>query len=372
MNKNITLNLFFIILITLFSTGKLSAETNFDHSTTGFLLTGQHNFLSCESCHIRGIFKGLPDTCEGCHEDFSLVGGSLKPITHVTTRASCDDCHTDNSWAAIRMDHADVTQDCVTCHNGIKYTGKPSNHIQSSDTCDDCHLQVSWIPARFDHFGVTDNCVFCHNGTTAIGKHINHVTSNDVCDDCHTTNGWLPALYNHNGIDTNCVSCHNGLIATGKNLNHVISDDVCEVCHTNTISWKPALFDHTNINDTCVTCHNGIIATGKDSGHFITDRQCDDCHYESKWSLIKDYLHISDNYPGKHGVSLSCFSCHKEKTENLGWVTSSYYPECGACHANDYEPNKHEGAPVTDNLDCAGLCHKDKPEHQIFHTDWEL
>ena len=50
----------------------LLAESNedegFDHSTTGYFLTGQHTILSCEACHIRGIFKGIPKTCEGCHE----------------------------------------------------------------------------------------------------------------------------------------------------------------------------------------------------------------------------------------------------------------------------------------------------------------
>ncbi len=369
MEKNIMFHLFFIVLMSI---GNSQAETNFDHSTTGFQLTGQHNFLPCESCHLRGIFKGLPDTCEGCHESFSQIGGSLKPLTHVPTRAACDDCHTDNSWTVVRMDHAEIIQPCITCHDGLQYTGKPIDHIESSDTCDDCHIQVAWIPARFDHFGITDTCITCHDGTTAIGKNLNHVTSSNICEDCHTTNGWIPALFRHDGIDTNCISCHNGTISTGKNLNHVPSNNECEICHLNTLSWTPALFDHNNVTDTCDTCHNGIIATGKGTGHFITDRQCDSCHYESGWTQIRDYSHESANYPGSHGVPLTCFSCHREKTETLGWVASAYYPDCGACHINDYEPDKHEGAPVTDNLDCSGLCHKDTPEHQIFHSDWEL
>lgn len=39
----------------------------FDHQTTGFSLTGKHEDVRCETCHIKGIFKGTPKDCASCH-----------------------------------------------------------------------------------------------------------------------------------------------------------------------------------------------------------------------------------------------------------------------------------------------------------------
>lgn len=362
-----------ILIILYLVINNTQAETNFDHSTTGFQLTGQHSILACEACHVRGIFKGLPDTCEGCHDKFAQIGGSLKPVTHVRTTASCDDCHTDNSWSAIRMDHTEITDTCITCHNGISNTGKPAGHVVSSDTCDDCHLTVAWIPARFDHFGITDTCVTCHNGITAPGKDLNHVDSNDICEDCHNTNAWIPALFDHAGVTDACFSCHNGIKYTGKDTNHVPSDNLCEDCHLTT-GWTPATFDHTKTTELCDSCHNGTYADGiPTTGHFNTTQQCDSCHYVTEWFTTKPYTHISPNYPGEHtGVTLTCYSCHKEKSETLGWVSSGYYPDCAACHVNDFANDKHEGLTVSEIPDCSGACHKPDPQHQLFHSDWAL
>jgi hypothetical protein len=40
-----------------------SAVRNFDHLKTGFALTGFHTNVRCESCHIKGVFKGTPRDC---------------------------------------------------------------------------------------------------------------------------------------------------------------------------------------------------------------------------------------------------------------------------------------------------------------------
>ena len=44
-----------------------SGTTGFDHLTTGFLLTGLHQDVRCETCHIKGIFKVTPRDCATCH-----------------------------------------------------------------------------------------------------------------------------------------------------------------------------------------------------------------------------------------------------------------------------------------------------------------
>mgnify|MGYP003416327021 CR=1 FL=1 len=87
-------------------------KTEFDHDRTGYFLTGQHVSVACESCHVRGIFRGTPKACQGCHTQGSQIASSIKSSTHVQTRAHCDDCHTDSSWTTVRMDHETLTGSC--------------------------------------------------------------------------------------------------------------------------------------------------------------------------------------------------------------------------------------------------------------------
>ena len=60
---------FITILLLLISPFSLyAAESKFNHDKTGFELSGPHEQLSCDACHIRGIFKGTPKKCESCHD----------------------------------------------------------------------------------------------------------------------------------------------------------------------------------------------------------------------------------------------------------------------------------------------------------------
>ena len=60
----------------------------FDHQTTGFSLTGKHEDVRCETCHIKGIFKGTPKDCASCHVQGNQRGALAKSARHIpTTRA---------------------------------------------------------------------------------------------------------------------------------------------------------------------------------------------------------------------------------------------------------------------------------------------
>ncbi len=183
-----------------------SADTSkpFDHFNTGYPLEGAHMQVECETCHVRGIFKGTPTQCSGCHSAGSTISASKKPSHHIQSNENCGDCHTDKNWSSARMDHSSVTGSCLTCHNGTTATGKHALHVQSNNTCEDCHTSSAWIPARFDHSSVTATCSTCHNGTTATGKHATHIQSNNTCDDCHTSSAWIPARFDHTNITAAC------------------------------------------------------------------------------------------------------------------------------------------------------------------------
>ncbi|MDQ1362325.1 MAG: Cytochrome protein [Pseudomonadota bacterium] len=357
-----------------------SGKVAFDHDKTGYFLNGQHISVACESCHIRGIFRGTPKTCNGCHTQGSPIASSIKSISHVQTRAQCDDCHTESSWDTVRMDHGSLTGSCSTCHNGSSNTGKPANHVASSNECSSCHLSIAWIPARFDHGTITAQCSSCHNGVTATGKTPTHIQSSNTCDDCHGTRGWTPARFDHGSVTATCYSCHNGTTATGKNRTHITSDNTCNNCHT-TSGWTPAGFDHSNVSGNCSSCHNGVQATGKGQNHFVTTLQCDTCHRTTAWVPALTFSHTSANYPGNHtGSNPACNDCHTANSQTITYAYPQYGTECAACHAGDYRSDKHESCAITattcNNIsmsgfyNCAGTCHKSTPEHRVSGSDW--
>jgi len=83
---------------------------------------------------------------------------------------------------------------CATCHNGTIAKGKSASHISTTASCDNCHRTTGWIPATMNHSGVASGtCSTCHNGTTAKGKSSTHISTTASCDVCHQTAGWIPA-----------------------------------------------------------------------------------------------------------------------------------------------------------------------------------
>jgi hypothetical protein len=61
---------------------------SFDHSITGFSLTGKHTKLTCTKCHQNGTYTGLSSSCVACHKDkHNGQNGS-----------DCAMCHNTKSW----------------------------------------------------------------------------------------------------------------------------------------------------------------------------------------------------------------------------------------------------------------------------------
>ena len=63
----ITLSFVIISLLFLQSYALSAKESKFNHDKTGFELIGPHERLSCDSCHIRGIFKGIPNRMDNAY-----------------------------------------------------------------------------------------------------------------------------------------------------------------------------------------------------------------------------------------------------------------------------------------------------------------
>jgi len=343
------------------------ASNAFDHLQTGFALTGAHQGVRCESCHVRGLFRGTPRTCAACHTRGGNVASVVMPASHVPITQPCETCHTTNTFTGARFNHLGIAPGtCATCHNGRSAPGKPGNHVPTSASCDTCHRVASFTPAiRYDHsLAQPGTCATCHNGSSAKGKPANHVPTTASCDTCHRTTGWLPATFSHTGVAPGtCATCHNGSSAKGKPANHVPTTASCDTCHRTT-AWIPATFSHTSVAPgTCATCHNGSSATGKPTNHFVTARACDACHTTTAWLPVRPYTHLSPFFK-PHNSGVTCISCHKSNSEAATWPFVAYKPDCAGCHAARFKPDAHKKVDspaifytVNELKDCSGSCH---------------
>jgi hypothetical protein len=304
------------LVLSLAQSAIAQSNSDFDHFRTRFPLTGAHERVTCESCHVGGAFAGTPTRCETCHDGSGMRSDSGKEVMHIRSTNQCGDCHLLAAWTPSRVDHDAVLGSCGDCHNGIVASGKPPGHPASSNRCEECHRSTTWIGAGFDHAGVNGNCYSCHNGVTATGKHPGHIQSSNTCEQCHSPGNWLNVQ-----------------------------------------------FDHTGVTGSCSSCHNGIDATGKDTGHFVTSRECDECHAQIRW-IPSTFAHMSSGYPGDHAANLSCVSCHGANSEAVVWQAPSYQPDCAGCHASDYKPDAHKKVDsprilysVSELRDCTSACH---------------
>ena len=115
----------------------------FDHSTkTTFPLTGAHVPLTCNQCHVGGVFAGTSAQCSSCH--LANYQQTTNPNhTAAGFPQTCATCHTTTQWAGATWDHnsrtrfaltgAHVQVACSLCHVGGKYAGTPNQ-------CEGCHL----------------------------------------------------------------------------------------------------------------------------------------------------------------------------------------------------------------------------------------
>jgi hypothetical protein len=205
----------------------------FDHSKTGFPLTGEHIHTPCVACHNNT--RQVKRECVSCHEDFHR--GRLSQ--------ACDHCHSPAGWNVTRpieihrmtrfpLTGMHVLADCTECHihaSELRWTGAPV-------ACFACHENDYRRPdLRPVHVGIAAtgtspaippfprDCSLCHRavawaptvGGTAIGATAGplraappghdlkfpiafgiHRTA--VCDDCHATLAAPRAV--------RCIGCH--------------------------------------------------------------------------------------------------------------------------------------------------------------------
>src|SRR6185312_13108758 len=207
---------------------------SFNHSVTGFTLTGTHMSpmpTPCASCHVSNNYTLSSTDCYGCHQtafqSTTTIGGNVP--NHITagfptTAAQCSSCHPITTWAAGVFNHSSTgfpltnshaTVACALCHINNNYSlaiaptacGTSGCHLTTWQTtnapphsaagasfaaanCSTCHTTVSWNTATFDH-GTT--------GFALTGLHISPTPT--PCISCHVSN-------NYTLSSTACYGCH--------------------------------------------------------------------------------------------------------------------------------------------------------------------
>jgi predicted CXXCH cytochrome family protein len=177
---------------------------------------------------------------------------------------------------------------------------------------------VAWVPANFDHANIVDNCNSCHNGTDATGKGPLHVQTTDVCEDCHSTNAWAPVTnVDHNQVLGSCSSCHNGTLATGQNSGHFNTAQDCGLCH-NPIAWTPTDYHHTGLPFEPLD-HRGNL-------------QCTECHDSNTEVVNWRFPAFQPDCAGCHGSDYKSGPHKKSENPDIKYSASELRNCSGACH----------------------------------------
>jgi len=127
-------------------------RVTFEHSLTGFELTGKHKITSCISCHTpeagtasqdKKVFIGLNNECSSCHND--QHGGQFNE-SGITI---CSKCHGTDQWKPSRFDHntarfkldgAHEKVACQKCHQPEPPGDQnPIQYRMGKISCADCH-----------------------------------------------------------------------------------------------------------------------------------------------------------------------------------------------------------------------------------------
>ena len=367
-------------------------NATFDHSTTGFPLTGAHTTVQCQLCHVNNNYNlssantpcvschltdfngttnpnhvqsGFPQACEQCHNTASWTNATFNhnntgfPLTGAHTTVQCALCHVNNNYNL-------TNTDCVSCHLAdFKGTTNP-NHVQSGfpTTCLQCHTTASWANATFDH------------STTGFPLTGAHTTV--LCAQCHVNGN-----YTLGAANTACVACHltdyNG--TTSPNHVQAAFPTTCQQCHT-TASWGNATFDHSTTgfaltgahttvlcaqchlngnytlgaaNATCIACHltdyNGTTNPNHAQAAFPTT--CLQCHTTAAWgSATFDHSTTGFALTGAHATAL-CTLCHVNGNYTLGAANTT----CIACHQTDYSTTNNPPHAAANFATTCQQCH---------------
>ena len=360
---------------------KMRTDSAFDHTSTGFPLTGQHKQIHCASCHENLVFtskspdcaschtdihkKELGDNCLRCHSTIAWVIPDMKE-RHQQTRfpllgkhriADCEECH--NRPSPNR--YAGTPLECITCHKSeyLATTAPPHAANGLGTDCAPCHAMsaLTW-PGSFDHSSTGFPLEGAHQAL--------------MCSACHGGNKFT-------NLPTTCYACHQKDFTNTQNPGHVSGNfpHDCTICH-NLVAWQPAKFDHNSTNfpltgahvttacsachvnnnynltyTDCYQCHQADYQSTNDPSHVALNysHTCQNCHNTTSWDNAT-IDHSTTRFPltGAH-TSLQCSSCHVNNNFNLT------YTNCDQCHQAEFQSTTNPNHSALNYPQTCDNCH---------------
>ncbi len=371
-------------------------DGKFDHSTTGFTLTGMHTVppRQCTDCHVNNNYTLNSTACVTCHlKDYQ---GTTNP-NHVTANfpQGCDQCHNTSSWLNATFNHNSTgftltgshtvpPRQCTDCHINNNYTltstaclschqtdynnaTTPVPHTGFPTTCEQCHDTVLWTDGKFDHsttgFTLTGShtvpprqCTDCHVNN-------NYSLNSTLCYSCHQKDytGTTNPAHAAAGFPTTCELCHDTVVWTDSTFNHnntafpltgshTVPPRVCTDCHVNN--------NYTTLPTTCIGCHQTDYNNTTNPGHSAQPQffptTCQNCHNTTAWTGATFNHTQYTPFPTNHGNANNvCATCHTNSNDYSVF-------QCTGCHGNNNPANfQHENVSgyVYNSINCY-QCHK--------------
>jgi Cytochrome c7 and related cytochrome c len=254
----------------------------FDHSTTGWPLTGSHQLapagkvVACTDCHTGNNYNlsAANTDCYGCHQtawqSTTTMGGNIP--NHVTAGFStsmCSTCHDTVLWTDGKFDHSTTGFALQGPHMLPPRTAVTGAVGPMVNACTDCHTGGNYTAGY-----PTTDCYGCHqnyytNAQTYGASVPNHITANypTTCISCHTpwvAQAWLGAVFNH----TQFRLPHQGAVCSDCHINaNDYKKFSCENCHTVPTAHQPGMSHPSvcspspacwyNPPTRCYDCHKG-------------------------------------------------------------------------------------------------------------------
>lgn len=236
--------------------GDSASAGGFDHSRTGFPLTGRHQQTACTGCH--GGQRKVTRECVGCHVD----------AHQRRLGEQCDDCHSSTSFLDVRG---------LELH---RLTRLPLTGMHALADCTACHQRIG--ERRFS--SVPADCFACHAREYRRSDiHPLHVGSAESapfprdCAQCHRATGWAPAV-----IAPGALTARTNQALTRAPANHDLVFPISFGSHRSA---------------QCADCHR--------SEKLSRAVQCTGCHAHSPVRLMK----LHESVPGFQ-ASGACLHCH--------------------------------------------------------------
>lgn len=350
--------------------GKWTVTPGFSHDTTGYELTGKHETVKCDKCHLAPrlapkrdaqshlipVYKPVThDNCTDCHAD----------VHKGQFGETCTKCHTTVGWKQIDRNRFD--------HDKTKY---PLRGKHASVKCATCHQDFSTPALKKPAFQTCGGChADAHKGTATLAG-----TAVD-CEKCHTVNAFSPSTFT--------VDQH-------RNTKYVLEGEhttvKCALCHRKdtgssaVAKWGASKVVIRPVFGRCLDCHAddhaGQLAARPGRG------ECADCHRVAGWkpSTFDRPAHarLKLALDGRH-ADIECRACHGSDRKQLGPLPATPLGkatflfkvtevECSTCHLDPHKGRFASGGARPKERGCVA-CHDarafrpsiaDVPAHSTF------